>query len=195
MKNLLLWATGAALAAAAVRYRAWPKQDGAGGVDVPDAYVISRRNRIDFQNGKACAAFSSAYVLRHLGVEADGDSLYRKFPRKLLDGTVDPKGILVLFRQSGYNARFCQGDVDTLKKQISRGTPVILFLKVSSDKRHLHFVPAVGYDREHIYLAESLKHKSNCDGSGYNRKLPVAELDSIWRTNFFYKRSYIVIEP
>ncbi|GGO08308.1 cysteine peptidase family C39 domain-containing protein [Saccharibacillus kuerlensis] len=193
MKNASLWAAGAVLAAAAVRYRAWPQKDPISGGDIPESYMIPGSNRIDYQGRRDCAAFSSAYVLRHLGMEADGSELYKSYPRKLLDGTVDPKGILVLFRQLGYEASFYQGDAETLKRQIGRGVPVILFIKTIPNKRHLHFVPVVGYDRENFYLAESLEHKANDDGPNHNRKLPIAELESIWRTNLLYRQSYIVV--
>lgn len=57
-------------------------------------YIITKENRIDFQAGNECSAFSSAYVLRHFGIEADGNSLYEKISGKRQDGTVYPKGIL-----------------------------------------------------------------------------------------------------
>ena len=33
--------------------------------DYPANYVIQQNNRIDFQNNTECAAFSTAYLLRH----------------------------------------------------------------------------------------------------------------------------------
>ncbi|MCQ4088382.1 cysteine peptidase family C39 domain-containing protein [Saccharibacillus sp. JS10] len=185
---------GVALAAAIPYYYALPKKDEIEVGDLPQRFLIDTPNRTDFQPNTECAAFSSAYVLRHFGVEAEGRELYRGFPRKLLDGTVDPKGILALFRKKGYNATFYRGTVDTLKKRVSLGVPVIAFIKVFPDKRYAHFAPVVGYDADHLYLAESLKHKANAKESLYNRSLPIAELDQLWRTNPFYKQSYIVIE-
>jgi len=188
------WAGGAAVAALAWHYRALPQKDPVSTDDMPETYMIDTPNRTDLQSGKECAAFSSAYVMRHLGVETDGREVYKGYPRKLLDGTVDPRGIMVFFKRHGYRASFYRGDADTLKKRISLGIPVIVFIKVYPDKRYAHFVPVVGYDRDHFYLADSLKHRINAPGQrGYNRKLPIAELDKLWRTNPFYKRSYLVI--
>ncbi|WP_434750889.1 hypothetical protein [Paenibacillus amylolyticus] len=86
--------------------------------------------------------------------------------------------------------------MNTLRKQISRGVPVILFIRVHADRRFLHFVPVIGYDEAHFYLAESLALKRNCDEVHYNRKMCVNELESLWNTWLpFSHHSYIVIEP
>lgn len=57
----------------------------------PISYSIKSLNEMDIQQNYECAAFSSAYVLRHLGMESDGNELYKNYPRKLSDGTVTPK--------------------------------------------------------------------------------------------------------
>lgn len=189
------WAGGAALAALAWHYHALPRKDPISTEDTPESCLIDTPNRPAFQSGTECAAFSSAYVMRHLGEKSDGREIYRGYPRKLLDGTVDPRGILVFFKQRGYRATFYRGDADTLKKRISLGVPVIAFIKVYPDKRYAHFAPVVGYDLEHFYLADSLKHRINARGENvYNRKLRIDELERLWRTNPLYKQSYIVIE-
>jgi hypothetical protein len=74
-----------------------PKRDKINISDIPSSYCIQNENRMDIQQNNECAAFSSAFVLRHLGNEADGNDLYNKYPRKLLDGTVSPRGITVFF--------------------------------------------------------------------------------------------------
>ena len=42
----------------------------------PDRFLIRKPNRDAFQKGPECSGYSSAYVLRHLGREADGKALY-----------------------------------------------------------------------------------------------------------------------
>ncbi|MCI3919451.1 cysteine peptidase family C39 domain-containing protein [Paenibacillus sp. TRM 82003] len=158
--------------------------------------MIRSENRIELQDHYECAAYSSAYVLRHLGVDADGNELYKKYPRKLSDGTVSPKGIIVFFKKLGYHASFFYGNVNTLKMQLRKGIPVIVFIRVFPDQRYLHFVPVVGYDREHFYLAESLKHTINCTEAHYTRKITVRDFEKLWSTWVPYcKQSYIVIGP
>ena len=178
------------------RYYSLPKKDDIYSVKVPSTYFIRTPNKTEVQKNVECAAFSSAYVLRHFGMESEGNELYRRYPRKLLDGTFYPKAIIVFFKKLGYPATYLRGNVTTLKRQISRGVPVILFIRVHSDRRFLHFVPVVGYDETHFYLAESLDFKRNCDEVHYNRKMSVTELESLWNTWLpFSRNSYIVIEP
>lgn len=163
---------------------------------VPASYLISVPNRTEIQKNVECAAFSSAFVLRHFGIESEGDQLYRRYPRKLLDGTVYPKAITVFFKRLGYPSTYFHGNINTLRQQISRGVPVILFIRVHADRRFLHFVPVVGYDETHFYLADSLDFKRNCEEPLYNRKVSVSELKSLWNTWLpFSRHSYIVIEP
>ncbi|MFJ5765044.1 hypothetical protein ACIP9C_06770 [Lysinibacillus sp. NPDC093210] len=50
--------------------------------DYPPNYLIQQNNRIDLQKNTECAAFSTAYLLRHFGIEAEGESLYTHFPCK-----------------------------------------------------------------------------------------------------------------
>lgn len=171
-----------------------PRKDVIDTSEVPESYMIRTPNRLDIQPHYECAAFSSAYVLRHLGIEADGNELYKQFPRKLADGTVTPKGILKLFKKRGYDATFYHGNLQTLKKQVSQGVPVIVFIRVAPKQRYLHFVPVIGYDQDHLYLAESLEHTINCEETSYNRKIEIRDFKVLWRTWFpFCKNTYIVI--
>lgn len=175
-------------------YYLFPQEDFINISEVPKSYFINSKNRIDIQNNYECAAFSSAYVLRHFGIEADGNELYKKFSHKLPNGIISPKGITTFFKERGYKASFCKGNINTLKKQISRGIPVIAFIKVFPDKRYLHFVPIVGYDEEYLYLADSLKYTINCNEKNYNRKILVSDFEMVWQTGVpFYKNTYILI--
>lgn len=171
-----------------------PKRDSIDTSYLPKSYCIQTLNRIDIQNKYECAAFSSAFILRHLGEEADGNELYKGFPRKLLDGTINPKGIIIFFKRRGLDASYLSGNVNTLKKRLTQGVPVILFIKVFPNKRYLHFVPIIGYDDKYFYLADSLKQTINCDEVFYNRKLLISELEALWKTWLpFSKNSYIVV--
>lgn len=193
ISNIVLWL---AIIWFIYRYYSLPKKDYMHNENVPDTYCISSLNRTEVQNNVECAAFSSAYVLRHFGIQSDGEQLYQTYPRKLLDGTFYPKAITVFFKKLGFPATYLKGSVTTLRKQISRGVPVILFIKVHPNRRFLHFVPVVGYDEHHFFLAESLDFKRNCDEAQYNRKISVSELESLWKTWLpFSRNSYIVIEP
>ncbi|MEG0471013.1 MAG: cysteine peptidase family C39 domain-containing protein [Solibacillus sp.] len=165
----------------------------------PANYLIQQNNHIDFQSNTECAAFSTAYVLRHFGMEADGEALYTHFPSKTKAGNVYPKGIRTMLRQKGFKTTYYKGNIDTLKYEVSKGNPVIVFIKVRKDSNHLHFVPVVGYDEAYIYLSESLRHLVNGDDhKGYNRKVPLNEFKKLWNVKRihmpFYSNTYIVVD-
>ena len=168
--------------------------------DYPANYLIQQNNRIDFQKNTECAAFSTAYVLRHFGREAAGEELYPHFPSKTRGGNVYPKGIRTVLRKMGLKTNYYKGNINTLKYEISKGNPVIVFIKVQKDHNILHFVPVVGYDEEYIYLSESLRNLVNCDDEHerYNRKVPIHEFKKLWNVKrihmLFYSNTYIALD-
>ena len=168
--------------------------------DYPANYLIKRNNRIDSQNKRECAAFSTAYVLRHFGIEADGEELYTNFPSKVRSGNVYPKGIRTELRKKGFKTNYYKGNINTLKFEVSKGTPVIVFIKVQKDRNNLHFVPVVGYDKEYFYLSESLRQLVNCndDNNSYNRKVPINEFRKLWNVKNInmplYSNTYITVD-
>ncbi|MGE7988113.1 cysteine peptidase family C39 domain-containing protein [Lysinibacillus fusiformis] len=166
----------------------------------PANYLILQNNRIDFQNNTECAAFSTGYLLRHFGMEAEGEALYTDFPSKTRSGNVYPKGIREVLRRKGFKTNYYKGNINTLKNEVSKGIPVIVFIKVQKNRNNLHFVPVVGYDKEYIYLSESLKHLVNCDddNKSYNRKVPINEFKKLWNVKrvhmLLYSNTYISVE-
>lgn len=159
--------------------------------------VITKANRIDLQNGYQCAAFSSAYILRHWDIEEHGDNLYEVIPNKKKDGCVYPKGILNLLSQYGFKVKYCAGNIAALKNEISKGNPVIVMIRIQTNKNHLHYVPVVGYDEQYIFIAESLADFVNSNEQYYNRKILVKEFKKLWNTSMlkmpFYRNTYITI--
>lgn len=168
--------------------------------DFPTNYQIKQNNRIDIQNNRECAGFSTAYLLRHFGIEADGEALYSNFPSKMSSGNVYPKGIRTVLRKKGFKTSYYKGTINTLKYEVSKGTPVIVFIKVHKDFNNLHFVPVVGYDEQFVYLSESLRQLVNCnDGNySYNRKVTIKEFKKLWNvkniTMPLYSNTYITVK-
>lgn len=153
----------------------------------PASYMIAAENRFDYQTGLECAAFSSAYVLRHYGEEADGMALFSSFPGKVSDGGVSPYGIEKFFNARGYEASFtCNATIEDLKRQVSKGAPVIVFVHVIepyASTHNTHYLPLVGYDEAYLYFSESLPEFANCKNEkdvGYNRKTDVAKFKRLW---------------
>jgi predicted double-glycine peptidase len=141
----------------------------------PLKYMITKENRIDIQNNFECSAYSSAYLMRHFGIMAHGEELYKIMPNKMKNGCVYPKGILKLMKQQGFKAAYCKGNIAQLKKEVSKGIPVIVFIKVYKNKSWLHYVPVAGYDEDNLYIADSLNHLINASNIYYNRKISTTE--------------------
>ncbi len=167
--------------------------------DYPSNYLIKGNKRIEIQNKRECAALSTAYMLRHFGMKADGKELYTNFPCKTSSGEVYPKGIRKVLKEKGFKTSYYKGNINTLKHEVSKGNPVIVFIKVQNRHHSLHFVPVVGYDEDHFYLAESLEPLINSkDNSSFNRKVPISEFKKLWNIkNFntlFYSNTYITVK-
>lgn len=160
-------------------------------------FVINKDNRIDVQNGYKCSAFSAAYILRHYGVRENGNSLYEVIPNKMSDGYVYPKGILNLLPRYGFKTKYCAGSIAALKNEVSKGNPVIVMIRVRTDKNWLHYVPVVGYDEDYIFIAESLEELVNYKGQYYNRKVEISEFKKLWNTSMIkmplYRNTYFSI--
>lgn len=166
----------------------------------PKKFLIRHSNRIDFQKKYECSAFSTAFLLRHFDIEADGFEVYSEMPNKMRSGYVYPKGILNYLKTKGFKTMFYKGTIQSLKRQVNKGIPVIAFIKVNLEKNYTHYVPVVGYDEEYIYIAESLNYLANCQESDgvYNRKVPIREFKKLWNIKNIrmpiYSNTYITVK-
>lgn len=116
----------------------------------------------------------------------------------MANGYAYPKMIKKIFEKYGFDAKYCVGNLNTLKNEIAKGNPVIAFIKVRKDKNWLHYIPVVGYDEENILLAESLPEYVNCNEKTYNRKMSKKEFLTLWNTSMLkmplYTHTFFVIE-
>lgn len=156
--------------------------------DLPESYMVTGENYFDYQPGLECSAFSSAYILRHYGEEADGLTLYETFPGRLSGGGAMPYGIKQFFKERGYEAEFkSDGTVEILKELLVKGAPVIVFIHVEEPyetTHNTHYIPLIGYDSEYLYFAESLTDYANCKDEKdvpYNRKTEIAKFERLWK--------------
>lgn len=161
-------------------------------------FMLKTPNRFDYQGGTECSGFSSAYVLRSFGIEADGREVYAGIPHKLPGGAVLPGVLRKELRKYGLKARYVKGNLETLKADLSEGKRIIVFIRTRTDKRWLHYVPIVGYDEDNVYIAESMNSLVNCEGAHSNRMLSNEEFLKFWDTREvympFYRNTYLVIE-
>lgn len=168
-----------------------PERDKIAVQNVPSSYqIISQENFIDYQSVNECSAYASAFVMRHLGKRVVGLDLYKGVKRTF--GFASALSVERLFGDNGFSAKAYHGGVETLKKRVSGGVPVIAFINNDNDT---HYVVVVGYDNENFYLVDSIRENANADGGWYNRKLSIVEFERVWKTNaYFTGNVYIVAE-
>ena len=161
-------------------------------------YMLKVKNRMDYQKTTECSGFSSAYVLRSFGIEADGREFYAGISHKIPGGAVLPRVLRNEIIRRGLKARYVKGNLETLKADLSEDKRVIAFIRTVTDKRWLHYVPIVGYDEDNIYIAESMGSLVNCEDAYSNRRLSNEEFLKFWDTRElympFYRNTYLVIE-
>lgn len=150
-----------------------------------EQFIIEDSTRIDSQTGFKCSAFSSAFILRHWGNEAHGDSIYEIMPDKMNDGYVYPKGILSFLKNNGFTIGYHIGNIAALKNEVAKGHPVIVMIKIRPDRDWLHYVPVIGYSADSIYIAESIPELCNVSDKKYNRNISTRDFEELWNTRAF----------
>ena len=160
-------------------------------------YILKAKNWVDYQKSTECSGFSLAYVLRSYGIEADGNDIYAKIHGKMKNGAVMPKVLKKVIQEYGLKADYMKGNLETIKSELSEDHRLIVFIRTRLDRNWLHYVPIVGYDEDHIYIAESMNSLVNCREDNYNRKLTNQEFLQYWDTREiympFYLNTYLVI--
>ena len=153
-------------------------------------FCASAGNRIDYQTDGKCAAYAAAYLLRHFGEEADGEALFPELKRPL--GFASASSIKDIFEQHGHEATAYHGSVDTLKQRLAEGHPIIVFIRIPGDT---HYAVVVGYDEQHIYLADSLAENVNASDAQYDRVLTTEDFEAVWETGTLLPDNiYIVVK-
>lgn len=163
--------------------------------NVPESkFVYSQDNYYACQSGEDCSGYSTAYILREHGIEADGSAVYKGmdtfFGRVALHNVVDE------LKEYDIKSKAYHGNIATLKSRINEGKPVIALVTITlGTHTGLHYVVVVGYDSEYIYLADSTKSKTNnYDKQQYNRKVTYKEFEELWKTNIYpVNNIYIVV--
>lgn len=175
---------------AAILWWISPKKDTVPTGEISPNYLIANVNEMDYQTGNECAAYACAYVLRHMGINADGDTLDSEIKRIL--GFAPVSSLVKVLKSYGLDAAAYCGTIDTLKERLCQGTPVILFTKIPDDT---HYMVAVGYDDKNVYFVDSMEENSNTESRYYNRVLTTEEFESLWKTDmYFVNNIYIVVE-
>lgn len=181
-RNILIIVSSIFLAIAALRIlpAIYTTRETIAVTDAPKEYFIDTAdNPIEKQEDGQCSAYAAAYVMRYCGDDTHGSELYPDVDRSL--GAVLPSNVVRLFRDHGYQAKAYHGTLDTMKKRLSEGTPVIVYLRIPNDT---HYAVVTGYDEEHLYLADPMTENANADHPSYNRIVDNEEFQSIWKSGF-----------
>lgn len=156
----------------------------------PEFFCEGVVNRIDYQTDGKCAAYATAYLLRHFGEKADGEELFSELKRPF--GFAPANSITDVFKQRGYQAKALHGNIETLKQRLAEGHPIIVFVRIPGDT---HYAVVVGYDEQNIYLADSIAENTNAANPQYNRVLTIEAFEDIWETGTLLPDNiYIVVE-
>jgi ABC-type bacteriocin/lantibiotic exporter with double-glycine peptidase domain len=165
----------------------FPKKDNIK-VDIDSTYILPA-SYFEKQPKNQCAGYSAAYLLRFFGEDITGDAAYKKMAYKMKNGYVLPQSILALLKDYGYDAKYLKGDIDTLKAQVSQGTPVIVL--VGEGAAWQHYITIVGYTKGTLYIYDSNYATDN--SKGYNREMTNADFEKIWQNSIpLFEKSYFV---
>ena len=151
------------------------------------SYMIEGNNRFEYQQNRECGGYSTAYVLRNLGIDIDGLTAYNQIPFKLLHGNVSGIGIILLCLRYKMNVLLRIGNIEALKDSVCKGIPVVVLTRSVVGSRGLHYITVVGFDNDYIYTADSVKDHKNSDDSRYNRKISISDFKKIWQTSLIYQ--------
>ena len=116
----------------------------------PDFYI----NNVPFfpQKRYYCGPASLAGVMNFYGVSVTEEEIAKEVYNTKLSGTLS-MDILIYARTKGFDAFYYKGNLEDIKKYISVGKPVILFLDLGYFFYPVrHYIVATGYNDEMGYL-------------------------------------------
>lgn len=145
-----------------------------------EEYFLSPEDQRIFLQGKSdCGAFSSAYLLRNLGVEVYGEELYPNMEPKMTNGYLMPQALIKLFKQHGYSLRLCRGNLNALKNELTKNHPVLVV--IGQGFAWQHYILLTGYDKEFIYTVDSLCGEN--PGTVMNKSYETEEFFRLWKNS------------
>ena len=151
-------------------------------VNAPSEYMITTENEIQKQYRYECGAYSTAYVLRSLGVDVDSKEFYEQAEPKSKEGAVPYEAMQAGAERYGYKLESGMISLAALKYEVSKGVPVIVGIEIAPGNSLPHFLPIVGYDEDNIYAAESVGIYANEKRNHYNRKIKTDTFKELWWT-------------
>src|SRR3989338_2865142 len=149
----------------------------------PDFYI----NNVPFfpQKRYYCGPASLAGVMNFYGVSVTEEEIAKEVYNPKLSGTLS-MDILIYARTKGFDALYYKGNMEDIKKYISMGKPVILFLDLGYFFYPVrHYIVATGYNDKMGYL---IAHS----GVEKDKIFSYKEIQSAWEKTGF---GTILISP
>ena len=160
-------------------------------------YIVKNKNNyFEYQENFKCAGYSSAYVLRNLGISAKGIDIYNEIENKETDGKVNPTEIPHIFESRGLKCSINYNkSLDDLKKDLNDGVPIIVFVKLNTTSNYNHYLTLVGYNKNKLFFAESMKSEVNMlSDKTYNRSITNIDFLEMWKVDNDYQNIYFKVE-
>src|SRR3972149_2105951 len=125
-----------------------------------------------------CGPSSLARVMNLYGISGSEEDIAKEIYNPKLIGTLSID-MLQYARAKGFNASYHKGNIEEIKKEISAGRPVILFLDLGYSFYPVrHYIVAIGYDDARGYL---IAHS----GIEKDKTFSYKEIQTAWeRTGF-----------
>lgn len=149
----------------------------------PDFYI----NNVPFfpQKRYYCGPASLAGVMNFYGASVTEEEIAKEVYSTKLSGTLS-MDILIYARTKGFEASYYKGNMEDIKKYISMGKPVILFLDLGYFFYPIrHYIVATGYNDKIGYL---IAHS----GVEKDKIISYKEIQSAWEKTGF---GTILISP
>lgn len=160
-------------------------------------YMIPEKTLIMPQYNTSCSAYSAAHLLEHHHLFFYPEDIYNAMPRFLDSEAVKPSAVADMLNSimSRYDGSYGydyvatkNNDFNTLKEELSKyKEPVIIAGEYDGKSRgwdDLHYVLVAGYDKEYVYLIDSIEH-SYFEYKLYNRKVKIDEFLTLWSIKNF----------
>ncbi len=152
-----------------------------------ESFLIDYLNRFEYQKKRECAGYATAFVLRHFGINIDGQTAYNAIPVKLPNGDVAGLGVIYLCYKHKVRVKLRIGNLNALKNSLTVGNPIIALTRSVVGSNSLHYITVVGYDEENIYVVDSMESHKNCENDFYNRIISEEDFKKIWKTSMIYQ--------
>ena len=160
-------------------------------------YIVKNKaNYFEYQSNYESSGYSSAYVLRNLGIEARGINIYNAIENKNDDGSVNPKEIPTIFESKGLKCTLKSNlTIDDLKKDLKDGVPIIVYSKLNPTSNNTHYLTLVGYSKNKLYFYDSMKSEANMlTDKTYNRSITNEDFLDMWNVSSKYQNIYFKVE-